>query len=85
MSTPGYTKVLRSAADSRYPSFLQGFNRRWLAPQVEAVYLCFTAEGTAKALDDALFLRMAVESKSNAAGIATRTSSIAPRPAPFST
>lgn len=54
MSTQGYTRVLRSAADSRYPSFLQGFNRRWLAPQVGAVYLCSTAEGTAKALDDAL-------------------------------
>jgi FAD/FMN-containing dehydrogenase len=54
MSATGYTKIVRSAADSRYPSFLQGFNRRWFAPRVEAVYLCSTAEGTARALDDAL-------------------------------
>jgi len=54
MITTGYTKVLRSAEDSRFPSFQQGFNRRFSAPQIAAVYLCQTAEGTAAALDDAL-------------------------------
>lgn len=50
----GYAKIERSALDSRFPSFQQGFNMRWSAPNLQAVYLCYTAEGTAAALDDAL-------------------------------
>ncbi|MEM8933384.1 MAG: FAD-binding protein, partial [Acidobacteriota bacterium] len=47
-------KIERAASDSRFPSFQQGFNMRWAAPNLDAVYLCFSAEGTAAALDDAL-------------------------------
>lgn len=54
MNEQGYARIERDTADTRFPSFLQGFNRRWLAPGCEAVYLCFTADGTAQALDDAL-------------------------------
>jgi len=51
-----YIKVDPSVDDSRFPSFLQGFNRRWFAPDCKAIYLCFTPEGTAAALDDAIHL-----------------------------
>lgn len=50
----GYVKVILSSPDARFPSFLQGFNRRWFAPGCNAVYLCYTAAGTALALDDAI-------------------------------
>lgn len=50
----GYTKITPSSDDSRFPSFLQGFNRRWFAGNCKAIYLCFTAAGTATALDDAI-------------------------------
>jgi len=52
---PGYLKIDPSVDDPRFPSFFQGFNRRWFAPNCKAVYLCFTAEGTASALDDAIY------------------------------
>jgi len=54
MSHPGYERIERNDSDSRFPSFLQGFNQRWSAPDCEVVYLCFTADGTARALDDAI-------------------------------
>jgi FAD/FMN-containing dehydrogenase len=53
---PGYVKIDASVEDTRFPSFFQGFNRRWFAGSCKAVYLCFTPEGTAKALDDAINL-----------------------------
>lgn len=40
----------------RLPSFLQGFNMRWNATQCKAIYLCYTACGTAEALDEAIDL-----------------------------
>ena len=49
-----YVRIDRDNADRRFPSFLQGFNRRWLASKAEAVYLCLDGPGTALALDDAL-------------------------------
>jgi len=52
----GYLKIDPSKPDPRFPSFFQGFNRRWFAPNCKAVYLCFTATGTAAALDDAIAL-----------------------------
>lgn len=54
MSAAGYTRIPVEAGDSRFPSFQQGFNRRFFADRAGAVYLCETAEGTALALDDAL-------------------------------
>lgn len=54
MSAEGYVEIDRRAGDSRFPSFLQGFNRRWSADRCESVYLCSTAAGTAKALDAAV-------------------------------
>jgi len=53
---PGYVKIDPALKDTRFPSFLQGFNRRWLAGNCMAVYLCFTPAGTAAALDDAINL-----------------------------
>jgi hypothetical protein len=50
----GYPKVVPSSGDPRFPSFLQGFNRRWAATKCQAIYLCYTSEGTARALDDAI-------------------------------
>jgi hypothetical protein len=52
----GYVKINPSASDTRFPSFFQGFNRRWFAGNCQAVYLCFTSAGTAAALDDAINL-----------------------------
>lgn len=56
MSQSGYQKITASTKDVRFPSFLQGFNRRWFAGSCKAIYLCFDAQGTAKALDDAISL-----------------------------
>ena len=53
---PGYLKIDPSLEDVRFPSFLQGFNRRWFAGNCKSVYLCFTPAGTAAALDDAIKL-----------------------------
>jgi len=53
---PGYVKIDLALNDTRFPSFLQGFNRRWFAGNCKAVYLCFTPGGTAAALDDAINL-----------------------------
>ncbi|MBE7170064.1 MAG: FAD-binding protein [Williamsia sp.] len=53
---PGYIKITPSTGDARFPSFLQGFNRRWAAENCQAIYLCHTPEGTAHALDDAFAL-----------------------------
>jgi hypothetical protein len=53
---PGYVKFDTSGNDNRFPSFLQGFNRRWFAGNCKSVYLCFTPAGTAEALDDAIKL-----------------------------
>lgn len=50
----GYEKIPICESDNRFPSFQQGFNRRWSAPKLEAVYLCFSAQGTQEALDDAI-------------------------------
>ncbi|MDB5140084.1 MAG: hexose oxidase [Mucilaginibacter sp.] len=52
----GYIKIDPSVADARFPSFFQGFNRRWFAGNCKAVYLCFTPAGTTLALDDAINL-----------------------------
>ena len=51
-----YIKIDPALEDVRFPSFLQGFNRRWFAGNCKAVYLCFTPAGTAAALDDAIKL-----------------------------
>ncbi len=56
LNQQGFIKLDPSVADTRFPSFFQGFNRRWFAPNCEAVYLCFTSAGTAAALDDAISL-----------------------------
>lgn len=56
MTLTEYTKIERSAADGRFPSFLQGFNQRWGAGNCRAVYLCYTPNGVAQALDDAISL-----------------------------
>lgn len=50
----GYVKYRVDATDTRFPSFLQGFNRRWFAGSCEAVYVCYDANGTAAALTDAI-------------------------------
>jgi len=52
----GYVKINPSALDTRFPSFFQGFNRRWFAGNCKAVYLCFTPAGTASGLDNAISL-----------------------------
>src|SRR6185312_12901028 len=52
----GYTKITPASDDSRFPSFFQGFNRRWFAGNCKAIYLCFNAAGAAAALDDAIAL-----------------------------
>lgn len=39
MHEHGYARIPRAAADSRFPSLPQGFNRRWLGPKCKAVYL----------------------------------------------
>ncbi len=52
----GYAKYPVTAADPKFPSFLQGFNRRWQAGSCEAVYVCYDAAGAAAALDDAIAL-----------------------------
>lgn len=55
-STNGFTKYPISGTDPRFPSFLQGFNQRWLAGTCEVVYVCQTANGAALALDEAIRL-----------------------------
>ena len=50
----GYTKFTTSSNDSRFPSFLRGFNMRWLANNCEAVYTCYNTKGTVAALEDAI-------------------------------
>ena len=52
----GYVKIDTSVGDVRFPSFLQGFNRRWAAGGCKVVYLCFTTAGTVAALEDAINL-----------------------------
>lgn len=54
--TKGYAKFPVTGTDSRFPSFMQGFNRRWFAGSCEAVYVCYDAAGTAAALDEAIGL-----------------------------
>lgn len=54
MSDVGYTRLEPGSGDPRFPSLLQGFNRRWFAPNCRAVYLCRNANGVAAALDEAL-------------------------------
>ena len=54
MNNPPYRKILVNDQVTQIPSFLQGFNRRWFAPNCKAIYLCYTAEGTAEALEDAI-------------------------------
>lgn len=55
-NTTGFSKFPISATDPRFPSFLQGFNKRWYAGSCEVVYVCYTAEGTAVALEEAIQL-----------------------------
>lgn len=50
----GYQKYLTRSDDPRFPSFLQGFNQRWSAPQCEAVYVCHTTAGVVAALGEAV-------------------------------
>ncbi len=50
----GYTKYSVHADDPRFPSFKQGFNRRWLAKNCESVYVCYDTNGAVAALDDAI-------------------------------
>lgn len=52
----GYIRINPTGTDSRFPSFLQGFNQRWFAGNCRAVYLCFDSAGTADALSDAISL-----------------------------
>jgi hypothetical protein len=52
----GYLKINPAIGDTRFPSFLQGFNKRWAAGNCQAVYLCFDTAGTAAALEDAIQL-----------------------------
>lgn len=40
----------------QFPSFLQGFNRRWFANNCKVVYLCHTTEGVQNALEEAINL-----------------------------
>lgn len=54
MPTTPYTKIMATDSVIQIPSFQQGFNRRWFAGQLEAVYLCHTGEGVALALEDAI-------------------------------
>ena len=37
--------------DPQFPSFLQGFNRRWKASNCEVIYLCHTTEDVRRALE----------------------------------
>lgn len=50
----GFIKIGFSNEDTRFPGLLQGFNRRWFAGNCQAIYLCYTAQGSARALDDAI-------------------------------
>ncbi len=56
MNNSSYHKVLVNDQTTQIPSFLQGFNRRWFANNCEAIYLCYTAQGAAEALEDAINL-----------------------------
>ena len=39
---------------SQIPSLLQGFNRRWQAPNLELIYLCYDADDVTEAVDMAI-------------------------------
>jgi FAD/FMN-containing dehydrogenase len=52
----GYTKFSKTNTDPRFPSFNQGFNKRWFAKNCEAVYVCYTTNGVAEALENAIAL-----------------------------
>jgi hexose oxidase len=52
----GFTKFPATATDPRFPSFLQGFNKRWYAGSCQAVYVCYDAAGTVAALEEAIGL-----------------------------
>lgn len=54
MSADGFVEIYRDPADSRFPSFPQGFDRRWCADRCETVYLASTPADMAKALDAAV-------------------------------
>lgn len=45
-----------SVKDPRFPSFQQGFNRRWLAGNCQAVYVCYDTAGAVAALNEAIQL-----------------------------
>lgn len=50
-------KSIKSSSKSpQFPSFLQGFNRRWYANNCLVVYLCYSTEGVQKALEEAIRL-----------------------------
>lgn len=53
-TTAGFAKYPVSKTDPRFPSFLQGFNQRWQAGYCEVVYVCYSAEGAAAALEEAI-------------------------------
>lgn len=54
-NTEGFSRYPISATDPRFPSFLQGFNQRWQAGFCEVVYVCYSPEGVAAALEEAIF------------------------------
>lgn len=47
-------KVSENKDDVRFPSLLQGFNRRWVGDNIEFVYIVHSAAGARWAVDDAL-------------------------------
>lgn len=51
-----YVKITANDNVTQIPSFQQGFNRRWFAQNLEAIYLCYTGDGVAAALEDAINL-----------------------------
>ncbi|WP_341903912.1 BBE domain-containing protein [Fluviicola taffensis] len=55
-NTKGFSKYPISATDPRFPSFLQGFNQRWQAGFCEVVYVCYSPQGVAVALEEAISL-----------------------------
>ena len=49
-------KINTNKNHSQFPSFFQGFNRRWFANDCHVVYLCKTTEGVERALEEAIGL-----------------------------
>jgi FAD/FMN-containing dehydrogenase len=49
-----YEKFPVEPGDSRFPSFQQGFNKRWFAGSCKMVYVCHDTPGVEDALEDAI-------------------------------